>query len=65
MTERYYSWKDAEAIAKNDPEIDLSGSGPLFTPSEFIEEDIPEESDAEVAQLEPEAKPEHGTRSTV
>jgi large subunit ribosomal protein L47 len=39
LTERYYAWRDAEAIAKNDPEIDLSGNRPIYTPSDFLEEE--------------------------
>ena len=38
LTERYYSWKDADAIAKSDPEIDLSGQGTLYEPTAFEEE---------------------------
>lgn len=39
LTERYYSWRDAEGIAKDDPEVNLSGDGPVYTPSEFMEEE--------------------------
>lgn len=39
LTERYYVWEDALEAAKNDPEIDLSGEGPAFTPSQYIEEE--------------------------
>ena len=39
LTERYYSWRDAEEIAKNDPEINLGGDGPVYTPSEFMDEE--------------------------
>lgn len=66
LTERFYSWRDAEAIAKNDPEVDLSGEGPTYTPSDFVEEDVPEvevslESEVQPEQNippEPEVKPE-------
>jgi len=51
LTERYYSWRDAEVIAKEDPEIDLSGKGPVYVPRDF-EEDIPEEE----AELESKGK---------
>ncbi|KAF8863279.1 54S ribosomal protein L4, mitochondrial [Acephala macrosclerotiorum] len=53
LTERYYSWRDAEVVAKNDPEINLSGQGPLYQPVDFMEEEPP----AEIA-AEPEVKPE-------
>jgi large subunit ribosomal protein L47 len=70
LTERYYSWRDAEDIAKEDPEINLSGEGPTYIPSDFVE-DVMEEEQFEAAegsegqsgqldQLEvvPEGKPE-------
>ncbi|KAG9249307.1 putative 54S ribosomal protein L4, mitochondrial [Calycina marina] len=58
LTERYYSWRDALEVAKDDPEINLSGKGPLYTPFEYTEEDttgedtmVPEITDgAEVEQ---------------
>jgi large subunit ribosomal protein L47 len=51
LTERYYSWRDAEDIARNDPEIDLSGNGPLYTPTNFMEEEVPlEEVEDDKAQ---------------
>lgn len=53
LTERYYSWQEAEILAKDDPEIDLSGEGPLYTPRDF-EEDIEED---DVAEAEGEAEP--------
>lgn len=53
LTERYYSWKDAEEVAKTDPEINLSGRGPIYQPTDFIEE----EPSAEVAAVS-EVKPE-------
>jgi large subunit ribosomal protein L47 len=73
LTERYYSWRDAEAIAKDDPEVDLSGNGPTYTPSDFIEEDVPEEEvslelEARPEQnipLEPEVKPEQKSSPTL
>lgn len=40
LTERYYSWQDAQEVAKSDGEVDLSGEGPAYTPSDyFVEED--------------------------
>jgi large subunit ribosomal protein L47 len=73
LTERFYSWRDAEAIAKNDPEIDLSGEGPTYVPSDFVEEDVPEEdvspeSEVQPEQnipLEPEVKPEQKSSPTL
>ncbi len=61
MTERYYAWQDAAAIAKDDPEINLSGMGPAYTPSDF-EDDVPE---MEEAELESEVKPEQKTSPTL
>jgi large subunit ribosomal protein L47 len=50
LTERYYSWRDAEIIAKNDPEINLSGDGPVYIPSDFVEGDVMEEEQFEAAE---------------
>ncbi|TVY68674.1 54S ribosomal protein L4 [Lachnellula suecica] len=47
LTERYYSWRDAEELAKVDPEVDLSGNGPAYRPVDFIEEEVPDVEDAE------------------
>ncbi|TAQ91235.1 hypothetical protein B7494_g415 [Chlorociboria aeruginascens] len=68
LTERYYSWSDAEALAQKDPEIDLSGDGPLYTPSYFedqaseeleeLEEELEELQEvAQAPELAPETKP--------
>ncbi len=67
LSERYYSWRDAEVLAKNDPEIDLSGEGPAYNPSNFVEEYVPAEEEASAEldvkpeqdiPIEPEVKPE-------
>ena len=61
LTERYYSWRDAETIAKDDPEINLSGNGPVYTPTDLVEEDVLEEDIPEPvleSELEPEVKAE-------
>lgn len=39
LTERFYAWEDARKLAVNDPEVDLSGEGPAFTPSDELFED--------------------------
>jgi len=66
LTERYYSWREAEIIAQSDPEINLSGDGPLYVPAELEGEDALEEEefeDAEAAEAEAgevvEGQPEH------
>jgi len=56
LTERYYSWRDAENIAKDDPEINLSGEGPTYNPRNFVDEEIPEQQFE--APTEPEVKAE-------
>lgn len=68
LTERYYSWREAEEVAQQDPEVNLSGDGPAYVPVDFIEEEdaLTDESEYELSpetgaapnQLEPEAKPE-------
>ena len=39
LTERFYTWEDAVEVAKEDPEIDLSGQGSAFTPKEYLEDE--------------------------
>ncbi|KAK4231300.1 mitochondrial 39-S ribosomal protein L47 (MRP-L47)-domain-containing protein [Podospora fimiseda] len=41
LTERFYAWEDAVQLAKKDPEVDLSGKGPAFTPSQYLEDEVP------------------------
>jgi large subunit ribosomal protein L47 len=38
LTERFYAWEDAVKLAENDPEVNLTGNGPAFTPSDYLEE---------------------------
>ena len=52
LTERYYSWEDARKIAVNDPEVDLSGEGPAYTPSEDVFEDEMIAEEAHIEQVE-------------
>ena len=55
LTERQYAWEDAVKLAKTDPEIDLSGKGPLYQPAEFYEDPVAEEvlaGDQAVGSLE-------------
>jgi large subunit ribosomal protein L47 len=37
LTERYYTWEEARQLAEKDPEIDLSGNGPAYTPASSLE----------------------------
>ncbi|TLD21505.1 hypothetical protein PspLS_08996 [Pyricularia sp. CBS 133598] len=37
LTERFYAWEDARKLAMEDPEINLSGNGPIYTPSLHFE----------------------------
>ncbi|KAL1899089.1 54S ribosomal protein L4 mitochondrial [Sporothrix stenoceras] len=39
LTERFYVWEDAVELAKTDPEIDLSGNGPAFRPTAYLEDE--------------------------
>jgi large subunit ribosomal protein L47 len=48
LTERQYAWEDAVELAQQDPEINMSGEGPAFTPSSYL--DAPEESPEEEAK---------------
>jgi hypothetical protein len=51
LTERYYAWEDARKLAESDPEINLAGggkNGPVFTPSEYFEEEVVDAKEEEV-----------------
>lgn len=43
LTERYYQWREAEELAKEDNEINLSGDGPAYIPGNFVEDNVVEE----------------------
>ena len=45
LTERFYAWEDAVKLSETDPEVNLSGDGPAFIPSDYLEE-----GDAAVAE---------------
>ncbi|KAK4156216.1 mitochondrial 39-S ribosomal protein L47 (MRP-L47)-domain-containing protein [Chaetomidium leptoderma] len=51
LTERFYTWEDAVKTAENDPEINLSGDGPPFTPSDYLEDaEVAAEGDQQIAE---------------
>ena len=35
LTERYYAWQEASKLARSDPEVNLTGEGPVLIPSDF------------------------------
>ena len=45
LTERYYSWDEARKLARNDPEVDLSGENQAYTPGSALEEEYEDEND--------------------
>lgn len=47
LTERQYAWEDAVELAKSDPEVNLSGEGPAYSPRDYLE---PAEEDAAGAE---------------
>lgn len=51
LTERYYSWQEAQQVAQDDPEINLNAVGdqPIYNPMEYTEEEVLEENMAEGA----------------
>jgi len=51
LTERFYAFEDARKLAANDPEVDLTGEGPAYTPSDevFEEEFLAEEGQENAA----------------
>lgn len=56
LTERFYTWEDARRVAAEDPEIDLSGNGPAYTPKEYLEDEVLEAGDAAAVAGTPEGK---------
>lgn len=59
LTERWYAWENARQEAVNDPEVDLSGRGPAFTPvvEDVFENEVEEGSDeAAAADVKQEVK---------
>lgn len=50
LTERFYLWEDAYELAKNDPEINLSGQGDVYVPIE--DQQYFEEEDAKAAKVD-------------
>ncbi|KAF8539275.1 mitochondrial 39-S ribosomal protein L47 (MRP-L47)-domain-containing protein [Trichophaea hybrida] len=50
LTERFYAWEEASNLAVKDPEIDLSGNGPLYTPMAVLEEPAEAAEAAEAAE---------------
>lgn len=61
LTERYYTWEDANVVAQSDPEIDLQAEdGQFYKPSAYEEEH--EASDTWAAE---EAKTEESGKAKV
>ncbi|EKG10128.1 Ribosomal protein L47 mitochondrial [Macrophomina phaseolina MS6] len=58
LTERWYAWENARVEAVVDPEVDLSGKGPAFTPvvEDAFENDAEGDDEAVVAEAEQEVK---------
>ena len=50
LTERFYSWRDAQEVARDDPEVDMSGEGPAYVPTDFVEEDVIEEEERDALE---------------
>ena len=52
LTERFYTWEDAVKVAENDPEVNLTGDGPAFTPADYLEEaDVAAEGEQHPAEV--------------
>jgi large subunit ribosomal protein L47 len=67
LTERFYTWEDAVKVAETDPEINLSGDGPAFTPIDYLEEGdaaVAEENQAAEVAEETAEKTESGATAT-
>jgi len=62
LTERFYTWEDAVKVAENDPEVNLTGDGPAFTPADYLEEaDVAAEEPADRAEPAAAAAPDATT----
>lgn len=57
LTERYYAWEDAVKLAKEDPEVNMSGEGPMYTPSSYYEDELANPASKEAAVEDSEAAP--------
>jgi large subunit ribosomal protein L47 len=55
LTERYYSWREAEELAKKDGEINLSGDGPAYVPGNFVEDSEPQQPSSDQEGARPNA----------
>ena len=64
LTERFYTWEDAVKLAKEDPEVDLSGNGTPFTPMEYLEEEALDEMHEHEAAEEAQAQAEKQQRES-
>ncbi|KAL2021954.1 hypothetical protein VTK56DRAFT_6373 [Thermocarpiscus australiensis] len=53
LTERFYAWEDAVKLAETDPEVNLSGDGPAFTPRNYLEEEEQAAIEGEQLAAEP------------
>lgn len=62
LTERFYAWEDAVKLAENDPEVNLSGDGPAFTPRDFLLEE--DEAAGELEQPAAESAQEAAEEAT-
>ena len=56
LIERHNVWEDARDLAKHDPEIDLSGTGAAYQPTEDISEmdGMPEAEEPRLDNTSPE-----------
>ncbi|KAI9883725.1 MAG: 54S ribosomal protein L4 mitochondrial [Watsoniomyces obsoletus] len=50
LTERFYAWEEARKLARNDPEINLSGEGPALNPQLFEDDATGEEFEIDGTQ---------------
>jgi hypothetical protein len=44
LTERFYSWDEARKLARDDPEVDLSGENQAYTPGNALEDEYEEDN---------------------
>lgn len=59
LTERWYSWEDARALAAVDPEIEFHEDSVKYTPKDFVAEE--ESKPLAEVEVEPAVATEHTT----
>lgn len=63
LIKRWYGWEDARKVARDDPEVDLSGEGPAYRPR--VDENYMESEEASLSEQNAEPSTGAAARATV